>query len=84
MDSLLINADHPELDTLELLNEDDQKICQSLVGTLQWVIQIGRFDVTTAVMTLSRFRDAPRQGLLDRVMAAATVQTLIDRHVVQE
>jgi len=53
--SPLVTGDHPELDTLELLNEDDQKICQSLVGALQWVIQIGRFDIQTAVMTLSRF-----------------------------
>ena len=38
-----------------------------LSAHLQWVIQIGRFDITTAVMTLSRFRAAPRQGHLDRV-----------------
>jgi hypothetical protein len=31
------------------------------------VIQIGRFDITTHVMTLSQFRAAPRQGYLDRV-----------------
>ena len=39
--SPLVNNDHPELDTSELLNEDDQKIYQSLIGALQWVIQIG-------------------------------------------
>jgi len=60
-------GDHPELDAGELLNEDDQKIYQSLIGALQWVIQIGRFDIQTAVMSLSRFRAMPRQGDLDRV-----------------
>ena len=60
-------GDHPEIDTSELLNIDGIKIYQSLVGTLQWAIQIGRLDVTTAVMTMSRFRAAPRQGHLDRV-----------------
>jgi len=65
--SPLVNDNHPELDTLELLNTDDQKICQSLIGALQWVIQIGRFDIQTAVMSLSRFRAMPRQGHLDRV-----------------
>ena len=65
--SPLVQNDHPELDTSELLNEDDQKIYQSLIGALQWVIQIGRFDITTAVMSLSRFRAMPRQGHLDRV-----------------
>jgi len=65
--SPLINGDHPELDTSDLLSEDDQKVYQSLIGALQWVIQIGRFDITTGVMTLSRFRAMPRQGHLDRV-----------------
>ena len=65
--SPLVKGDHPELDTSELLDADNQKIYQSLIGSLQWAIQIGRFDVATAVMTLSRFRAAPRQGHLDRV-----------------
>jgi len=51
--SPLTTGDHPELDTSELLNEDDQKVHQSLIGALQWVIQIGRFDIQTAVMTFS-------------------------------
>ena len=65
--SPLVKGDHPELDTSELLNEEDTKVYQSLIGALQWVIQIGRWDITTAVMTLSRFRACPRQGHLDRV-----------------
>jgi len=43
--SPLVNGDHPELDASELLNEDDQKLHQSLIGAPQWVIQIGRFDI---------------------------------------
>jgi len=58
---------HPELDTTDLLDFQEQKIYQSLIGALQWVIQIGRFDVCTAVMTLSRFRAAPRKGHLELV-----------------
>ena len=65
--SPLEKGDHPELDTSDLLDMEGQKIYQSLIGSLQWTIQIGRFDVATAVMTLSRFRAAPRQGHLDRV-----------------
>jgi len=49
------------------MNEDDQQIHQSLVGAPQWVIQIGRFDITASFMTLSRFRVMPRQGHLDCV-----------------
>jgi len=43
--SPLVTGDRPELDASELLNEDDQKTHQSLVGALQWVIQIGCFDI---------------------------------------
>jgi len=55
-----VNGDHPELDTSELLNEDDQKTHQSLIGAPQWVIQIDRLGIQTAVVSLSRFRTVPR------------------------
>jgi hypothetical protein len=64
--SPLEKGDHPELDTLELLDSQGITIYQSLIGALQWVITIGRFDVQTAVMTLSGFRVAPRRGHLER------------------
>ena len=50
-----------------MLDEEGIKRYQSLIGALQWVITIGRFDVMTSVMTLSGFRAAPRQGHMDRV-----------------
>jgi hypothetical protein len=65
--SPLVKNDHPELDTSELLDVEGTKIYQSLIGAMQWVIQIGRWDITTSVMTLSRFRAFPRQGHLDRI-----------------
>jgi Reverse transcriptase (RNA-dependent DNA polymerase) len=65
--SPLVKNDHPELDTSVFLELDKIPLYQSLVGAIQWVVQIGRFDVTTAIMTLSRFRAAPRQGHLDRI-----------------
>ena len=65
--SPLVKGDHPELDTSELLDLEETKIYQSLIGALQWTIQIGRFDIATAVMTMSRFRAAPRRGHLERI-----------------
>ena len=62
-----VKNDHPELDSSDLLDIEMTKVYQSLIGALQWVIQIGRWDVTTSVMTLSRFRAAPREGHLERV-----------------
>ena len=65
--SPLVKNDHPELDATDLLDIEETKVYQSLIGALQWVIQIGRWDVATAVMSLSRFRAAPRKGHLERV-----------------
>jgi len=65
--SPIVQGDHPELDNSELLDNAGIQIYQSLIGSLQWAIQIGRFDIATAVMTLSRFRACPCQGHLDRV-----------------
>jgi hypothetical protein len=35
---------HPELDTLELLDQIGVQQYQSLIGSLQWAISLGRFD----------------------------------------
>jgi hypothetical protein len=65
--SPLDNNDHPELDTSDILDIEKVKIYQSMIGALQWVVQLGRFDIAPAVMTMSRFRAAPREGHLERV-----------------
>jgi Reverse transcriptase (RNA-dependent DNA polymerase) len=64
--SPLEKGDHPELDTTEILDGKGIEMYQSLIGSLQWIISIGRLDVQTAVMTLSGFRVAPKVGHLDR------------------
>jgi hypothetical protein len=38
-----------------------------LLGAMQWAISLCRFDIATAVMTLGRFRVAPRVGHMDRL-----------------
>mgnify|MGYP006357956311 FL=1 len=60
-------GDNPELDTSELLDDDQTQNYQSLIGALQWAVSIGRFDIQTAVMSMSSFRAAPRIGHLKRV-----------------
>lgn len=59
--------DHPELDNSSLLDEDDIQKYQSLIGSLQWLITLGRWDIQTQVMSMSSFRAMPRQGHLERV-----------------
>ena len=63
--SPLEKGDHPELDVSDELDADGIKNYQSLIGTLQWVVSLGRIDITTAVMTMSGFRVAPRKGHLE-------------------
>ena len=62
--SPLAKNDHPEIDTIDLLDKDGSAQYQSLIGILQWTITLGRFDVGTVVMTMSGFRIAPRVGHL--------------------
>ena len=65
--SPLQDGDHPELDDSPPLDEDGIiRKCQSLIGTLQWTIALGRFNVATAVMSVSSFRVAPREGHMER------------------
>jgi histone deacetylase 1/2 len=60
-------GDHPEIDISEELDLNGMKQYQSIIGSLQWAVQLGRLDITTAVMSMSSFRVAPRQGHLDRL-----------------
>jgi hypothetical protein len=54
----------PELDTSAELDGTGRSKYQSLIGILQWIVTLGRFDIACAVMTMSRFRSAPRSGHL--------------------
>ena len=58
---------HPELDESDFLDEEEFRIYQSLIGCTQWVTQLGRFDISVHVMTLSSFRAKPRRGHLDHI-----------------
>ena len=63
----LEKGDHPEIDLSPLCNALEITYYQSMLGALQWLISLGRFDVFTAVMSMSRWRIAPRIGHLDRL-----------------
>jgi hypothetical protein len=40
---------------------------QSMIGALQWMVTIGQPNITMAIMTMSGFSVAPRNGDLERV-----------------
>ena len=62
--SPLEKGDHPELDVSAFLNDEETQIYQSLVGSIQWVVTLGSFDINTAVISMSSFQAQPRQGHL--------------------
>lgn len=63
--SPLDKGNHPELDTSDFLEEEDVQKYQSLIGSMQWAISLGRLDIATAIMTLSGFRAQPRIGHME-------------------
>jgi hypothetical protein len=65
--SPLEKGDHPEIDQTDELNDKGIKQYQTMIGCLQWAVSLGRFDIQTATMTMSRFRVAPRSGHLARL-----------------
>jgi hypothetical protein len=58
--SPLEKGDHPKLDTSEFIDIEGIKNYQPMVGTLQWAVTPGRFDIFEAIMTMSGFHVMPR------------------------
>ena len=63
----LAGGDHPESDTSDFCAQDQTKQYQTIVGQLIWLSGLGRFDIAVHVMTMSRFRQQPRIGHLERL-----------------
>ena len=58
----------PESDTSPLLDAGGvSKFC-TLIGTANWIITLGHFDILYAVNTLSRYSAAPCEGHLHALM----------------
>ena len=55
---------HPELDDSPLLDDLDIAKYRSIIGSANWIITLGRFDINYATSALSRFNMAPREGHL--------------------
>ena len=64
----LPSNDHPEMDTSDPLKPEEHRKFQMLIGMLNWLVSIGRFDVAYAVSLMARFVACPRQGHLKRAI----------------
>ena len=66
-DTPMVDGDHPEEDTLELLDDKGHQRYQMLIGMLNWIVCIGRMDVAFATSSLSRFTACPCKRHMERV-----------------
>ena len=55
---------HPELDTSELLDEVGISQYRMLIGSMNWAVTLGRFDIMFAAITMARYSSIPREGHL--------------------
>jgi len=53
---------YPELEETELLSPPEILKYKSLLGSGNWLITLGRFDIQYAISTLAQYSMAPRQG----------------------
>jgi hypothetical protein len=58
----------PELDTTDLLEDEDACFYQSQIGVLRWAVELGRIDIATEVSMLAAYSVVPRQGHLAAVL----------------
>ena len=53
-------GDHPELDQSHFCNEEEIKQYQTLIGRLQWLISLGRFDIAIHISEICPSRKVGR------------------------
>jgi hypothetical protein len=58
----------PPLDVSAALNPSEATYYQSLIGTLRWMVEIGRIDIATEVSILSSHLAYPREGRMEAAL----------------
>ena len=53
---------HPELDETDFLPNDGISKYRMMIGSLNWVVTLGRFDLCHATHAMARYANAPREG----------------------
>ena len=69
---------HPELDSLDFLNDNETRLYQSYVGILRWAIELGRIDLAHTGATMATFMAAPRKG---HIVAMLRVFAFLRKHI---
>jgi hypothetical protein len=63
--SPMVETYHPETDDTPLLDATSAAKYRALVGSANWAVTLGRFDIQYATQTMSRYNMAPREGHLE-------------------
>ena len=72
--SPMAEAYHPELDESDFVDQETASKYRSMIGSLNWAITLGRFDVQYATSTMACLlytSPSPRDGLLSRMPSSA-------------
>ena len=64
----LMTSYKPELDVSTELTPRDSAYYQSLIGILQWIVELGRINICVEVLMMSSHLAMPRNGHLDQVL----------------
>jgi hypothetical protein len=56
----LDKGDHPKIDASELHDKDCIKFYLTMIGKIQWCVDLGRIDIFSASVTMFSFCAAPR------------------------
>ena len=56
----------PEIDVTGELSPSDAKYYQSLIGILRWIVELGRWDITTEVSMMASCMGLPRVGHMEQ------------------
>jgi hypothetical protein len=63
----MVEKDHPDKDLTPENDETSINQNQLMIGALQWLVTLDRFDIQIGAATMGRYRVAPRCGHLDRL-----------------
>ena len=58
----------PKIDVSPELDAEKATLYQSLIGSLRWMVEMGRIDIACEVSMLSSFLAMPREGHLQQVL----------------
>ena len=53
---------HPEMDESALLSDEYASKYRAMIGSLNWIVTLGRIDIAYAVNAMARFNMNPREG----------------------